>query len=193
MFKSNKGLRRMLIQRPSSEGHADYSILRGLAENTSIESLTIENLTRLDEVIDLMTHHPQFKHLTLKAGQMSSEKQYWFWESVCLLPDVLKDNKNLLNFSLILKSEHFHSKLDKAILRIDEVTTRNRIRNMAPLAGAVMSRRQNLLSHVPGALPTLPAEVNQRLFEATIDYLSPWNAKAIYDTVLPFTPLPKNQ
>ncbi len=193
MFKSNKGLRQILIRIPSSEGYADYSILRGLAENTSIKSLTIENLSRLDEVIDLMTHHPQFKQLTLKTGQMSDDKKYWFSESVRLLADVLNDNKNLLNFSLIFHSGHFHSTLNKAILRIDEVTTRNRIRNMAPLAGAVMSRRQNLLSHAPGALPTLPAEVNQLLFEATIDYLSPKNAKAIYDTVLPFTPLPGNQ
>jgi hypothetical protein len=155
--------------------------------------LTIENLTRLDEFIDLMTHHPQFKNLTLKTGQMSDDENYRFWKRSQLLADILIDNKNLLNFSLIRHSGSSHSELNKAILRIDEVTTRNRIRNMAPLAGAVMSRRQNLLSHAPGALPTLPAEVNQLLFEATIDYLSPRNAKAIYDTVLPFMHLPGNQ
>jgi len=42
-------------------------------------------------------------------------------------------------------------------------------------------------------LPTLPAEINQLLFEATIDYMSPNDAQTLYDTVLPFTPLPRNQ
>jgi len=42
-------------------------------------------------------------------------------------------------------------------------------------------------------LPPLPPEINRMIFEATLDNLAPGDAKKIYDTVLPFTPLPKNQ
>ena len=193
LFKSNKGLRQIVIQIPSSEGDADYSILRGLEKNTLIESLTIENLVHLNEVIDLMKSHPQFKHLTLKTGQLDYAEKFRFSEGMWLLTGVLKDNKNLLNFSFIDHSRCLSNGPDNQILRIDNVTTRNRIRRMAPLAGLAMSRRQNLLSHVPGASPTLPPEINQRLFEATIDYISPGDAQELYDTVLPFMPLPENQ
>jgi len=194
LFKSNKGLRQIVIQIPSSPDDADYSILRGLGKNTSIESLTIENLTHLDEVIDLMKSHPQFKHLTLKTDRLDDYTgEYRFSDNMWLLADVLKDNKNLLNFSFIDHSGCLSNGPYNPIFEMDNVTTRNRIRRMAPLAGAVMSRRQNLLNHVPGALPTLPPEINQLLFEATIDYISPSDAQELYDTVLPFTPLPRNQ
>jgi hypothetical protein len=193
LFKSNKGLRQIVIQIPSSRDDADYSILRGLGENTSIESLTIENLTHLDEVIDLMTHHPQFKHLTLTTGQLDYDEKIRFSHSMWLLAGVLKDNKNLLNFSFIDHSRCLSNEPDNQIFRIDNVTTRNRIRRMAPLAGAVMSRRQDLMPNVPGALPPLPPEINQLLFEATVDYISPNDAQTLYNTVLPFTPLPGNQ
>ena len=193
LFKSNKGLRQIVIQIPSSRDDADYSILRGLGKNTSIESLTIENLVHLDEVVDLMQSHAQFKHLTLKTSRLDDTEKQQFWADMWRLVAVLNDNKNLLNFSLIDHSRCLSNRPDNPILRIDNVTTRNRIRRMAPLAGAVMSRRQNLLSHVPGALPTLPPEINQLLFEATIDYMSPNDAQTLYNTVLPFTPLPRNQ
>ena len=118
-----------------------------------------------------------------------------------LLADSISNNKDLLSFSLALHTKDksgdryvFRSPdIDAGILRIDIITTRNRVRKSAPLAGAVMSRRQGLMPNVPGALPPLPPEVNQLIFEATVDNLAPSDAKTIYDTVLPFTPLPGNQ
>jgi hypothetical protein len=109
------------------------------------------------------------------------------------LAGALNDNKNLLNFSLIDHSRCLSDGPDNQIFKIDNVTTRNRIRRMAPLAGAVMSRRQDLMPNVPGAPPPLPPEINQLLFEATVDYMSPNDAQTLYNTVLPFTPLPRNQ
>ena len=118
-----------------------------------------------------------------------------------MLANELSDNKNLLSFNLTVGPKDYSQKIldieyspvDKAIQKVRDIATRNRVRNMATLAGAVMSRRQNLLSHVPGALPTLPPEINQLLFEATVDYISPNDAQTLYNTVLPFTPLPGNQ
>jgi hypothetical protein len=204
MFRSNKGLEEIAIRLPSSKNGSDFPILEGVAQSPSIETLTIENLANLDGVITLIAHNQQIKHLDLKMQAIGTKNSAWIAKSVCSLAERLSENKGLFNFSFHLHhqdemrridffdDDHF-SDLKDAIRRVDDVTTRNRIRRMAPLAGAVMSRRQNLLNHVPGALPTLPAEINQLLFEATIDYISPNHAKKLYDTVLPFTPLPENQ
>jgi hypothetical protein len=204
MFRSNKGLQEIAIRLPSSENGSDFPILEGVAQSPSIETLTIENLANLDGIIAFITHNERIKHLDLKMQAISTANSTWIAQSMCRLAEGLSENKGLLNFSFHLHpqdekermtfygTDHF-SDLKDAIRRVDDVATRNQIRRMAPLAGAAMSRRQDKLSHVPGALPTLPAEINQLLFEATIDYMSPNDAQTLYDTVLPFTPLPRNQ
>jgi hypothetical protein len=204
MFRSNKGLQEIAIRLPSSKNGSDFQVLEGVAQSPSIETLTIENLANLDGIITLIAHNQRIQHLNLKMQAIGTEKSTWIAQGVCRLAERLSENKGLFNFSFHLHprdeekritsygNDRF-SDLKDAIRRVDDVTTRNQIRRMAPLAGAVMSRRQNLLSHLPGALPTLPAEINQLLFEATIDYISPNHAPTLYDTVLPFTPLPGNQ
>ena len=204
MFRSNKGLEEIGIRLPSSKNGSDFQILEGVAQSTSIETLTIENLANLDGIIAFITHNERIKHLDLKMQEIGINNKTWIAQRVCRLAEHLGTNKGLFNFSFHLHPQDERRRIDffgddnfsdlkDAIRRVYDVTTRNRIRRMAPLAGAVMSRRQNLLSHVPGALPPLPPEINQLLFEATIDYISPNHAKTLYDTVLPFTPLPRNQ
>lgn len=175
-----------------------------MAQSPSIETLAIENPANLDGIIAFITYNARIKHLNLKMQAIGKKNSSSIAQSVGRLAERLSENKGLLNFSFHLHpqdeqkritsygADHF-SDLKEAIRSVDVITTRNQIRRMAPLAGAVMSRRQNLLSHVPEALPPLLAEINQLLFEATIDYISPNHAKAVYDTVLPFTPLPRNQ
>jgi cytochrome oxidase Cu insertion factor (SCO1/SenC/PrrC family) len=117
------------------------------------------------------------------------------------LADELRDNVNLLSFSITFDPKWdqqavlrgWFGNLKEAFSKIDDVTTRNRMLSMSSVAGAVMSRRQDLLSNAQGALPALPAELNQLLFETTMNYLSPSDAKKVYNTVLPFTPPPGNQ
>ena len=204
MFRSNKGLQEIAIRLPSSKNGSDFPILEGVAQIPSIETLTIENLANLDGIIAFITHNERIKHLNLKMQAIGTTNNTWIAQSVYRLAERLSENKGLLNFSFHLHPRDekermafygtdYFSDLKGAIRRVDDVTTRNQIRRMAPLAGAVMSSRQNLLSHVPGALPTLPPEINQLLFEATIDYMPPNDAQTLYDTVLPFTPLPRNQ
>lgn len=204
MFSSNKGLQEIAIRLPSSANGSDLQILEGVAQSPSIETLTIENLANLYCIITLIEHNQRIKNLNLKMQEIGTNNSTWIAQSVCRLADRLSENKGLFNFSFHLhprdekarmtfySTDHF-SDLKDALRRVDDITTRNQIRRMAPLAGAAMSRRQDKLSHVPGALPTLPAEINQLLFEATIDYMSPNDAQTLYDTVLPFTPLPRNQ
>ena len=204
MFRSNKGLQEIAIRLPSSKNGSDFPILEGVAQSPSIETLTIENLANLDGIIAFITHNERIKHLNLKMQAIGTTNNTWIAQSVYRLAERLSENKGLLNFSFHLHPRDekermafygtdYFSDLKGAIRRVDDVTTRNQIRRMAPLAGAVMSSRQNLLSHVPGALPTLPPEINQLLCEATIDYMPPNDAQTLYDTVLPFTPLPGNQ
>jgi hypothetical protein len=201
LFKSNKGLREIVIRLPSLELDANHPVLEGIADSASIESLTIENFFDIYRVIDLMAHNPRITHLNLKMREIGFQNIAWLADGVNQLADNMRNNKDLLSFNLAIhgkdKSGSLYSysshRIDAGILRIDDVTTRNRARNMATLAGAVMSRRQDLMPNVPGALPPLPPEINRMIFEATLDNLAPGDAKKIYDTVLPFTPLPKNQ
>lgn len=201
MFESNKGVREMVIELPTSENNTDHRILKSIAKSTSIESLTIKNLLDIQQVKDSLADHPHIKQLNLRMQPIGIENNRRIAQSVHQLAERLRGNKNLLSFSLTLhpndererKSYGFFSDLKPAIRSVDDVTIRNRIRTMAPLAGIVMSRRQDPLSHVPGAVPKLPAELNQLLFEAVLDYISPSDAQKLYDTVLPFTPLPENQ
>ncbi len=204
MFRSIKELKEIAIRLPSSKNGSDFPILEGVAQSPSIETLTIENLANLDGIIAFITHNERIEHLNLKMQAIGTTNSTWIARSVRQLADHLSENKGLLNFSFHLHpldemgrmtsygADHF-SDLKEAIRSVDVITTRNQIRRMAPLAGAAMSRRQDLMPNVPGALPPLPREINQLLFEATIDYISPNHAKTLYDTVLPFTPLPGNQ
>jgi len=52
---------------------------------------------------------------------------------------------------------------------------------------------QELQQHEPRALPILPVEINQMLFEAAIENLSLEDAQRVYEAISPFTPLPGNQ
>ena len=201
MFLLNKGLREIVIRLPASKNGTDDQILQAITKSPSIESLTIENIFEIQKVSNLLADNPRIKHLKLKIREIEIGERYTFAQTVHQLAENLNDNKNLLSFSLALhprddrkamKNGSFGN-INENIRRIDVLTTRNRVRAMAPLAGAVMSSRQHLSSNMPGALPTLPAEINQLLFEAAVNYISPNDAPKLYDTVLPFTPLPGNQ
>ncbi len=219
MFLSNKGLREILVRLSDCENGFNEQLLDSIAKSTSIESLTIENLSDRKPINHSLAHNDSIKHLNVKMkfgdnpkmelgynpemelglGALSFLQQLGIKKNVENLANELSDNRNLLSFNLTVGPHDYkildieYSAVDKAIQKVRDIATRNRVRNMATLAGAVMSRRQNLLSHVPGALPTLPPEINQLLFEATIDYMSPNDAQTLYNTVLPFTPLPRNQ
>jgi hypothetical protein len=217
MFLSNKGLREILVRLSDCENGFNEQLLDSIAKSTSIESLTIENLSDRKPINHSLAHNDSIKHLNVKMkivdspkmafvdgpemrlGAQSFFQQLGITKNVENLANELSDNRNLLSFNLTVGPHDYkildieYSPVDKAIQKVRDIATRNRVRNMATLAGAVMSRRQNLLSHVPGALPTLPPEINQLLFEATVDYISPNDAQTLYNTVLPFTPLPGNQ
>lgn len=201
MFQSSKGLREIVIGLPVSENGTDHRMLKSIVKSPSLEALTIENFLDIGQVSDLLKDNSGIKQLHLKMKYVGIGGHALSKAILTQLIERLKDNKNLLNFSLKLHPEDeeqrrsygFFDYISKAISSVNEITTRNRIMRMAPLAGIVMSRRQQLLSDVPQALPTLPAELNQLLFETTINYLPPGDAKKLYDTVMPFTPLPGNQ
>jgi len=201
MFQSNKGLREIIIRLPTSAIGTDNSVLKGIAKSSSLESLTIENLAEIKEVKSLLADNPQIKHLKLKMREIDVIERSSFTRSMHQLADELRDNINLLSFSMTFDPNGdqqavlrgWFGNLKEAFSKIDDVTTRNRMLSMSSVAGAVMSRRQDLLSNAQGALPALPAELNQLLFETTMNYLSPSDAKKVYNTVLPFTPPPGNQ
>lgn len=203
MFLSNKGLREILIRLSDCENGLNEQLLDSIAKSTSIESLTIENLSAGKPINHSLAHNDSIKHLNLKMkfGDNRFVHEIHTSKDVENLANELSDNKNLLSFNLTLGPNEDpqrildieYSSLDKAIQKVRDIATRNRARNMATLAGAVMSRRQDLMPNVPGALPPLPLEINRMIFEATLDNLAPGDAKKIYDTVLPFTPLPGNQ
>jgi hypothetical protein len=201
MFQSNKGVREIVIRLPTSEIGTDNSVLKSIAKSSSLESLTIENLADIKGVKSLLADNPRIKHLKLKMREIDSLERDSFIRSVHQLADELRDNVNLLSFSITFDPKWdqqavlrgWFGNLKEAFSKIDDVTTRNRMLSMSSVAGAVMSRRQDLLSNAQGALPALPAELNQLLFETTMNYLSPSDAKKVYNTVLPFTPPPGNQ
>jgi hypothetical protein len=203
MFLSNKRLREILIRLSDSENGLNEQLLDSIAKSTSIESLTIENLRPGKLINHSLAHHDSIKHLNLKMMFVDHNFVHEIHTSKSIenLANELSDNKNLLSFNLTLGPNEDpqrildlkYSSLDTAIQKVRDIATRNRARNMAPLAGAVMSRRQDLMPNVPGAVPPLPPEINRMIFEATLDNLAPGDAKKIYDTVLPFTPLPGNQ
>ena len=155
----------------------------------------------IKEVKSLLADNPQIKHLKLKMREIDVIERSSFTRSMHQLADELRDNINLLSFSMTFDPNGdqqavlrgWFGNLKEAFSKIDDVTTRNRMLSMSSVAGAVMSRRQDLLSNAQGALPALPAELNQLLFETTMNYLSPSDAKKVYNTVLPFTPPPGNQ
>ena len=201
MFQSNKGVREIVIRLPTSEIGTDNSVLKSIAKSSSLESLTIENLADIKQVKSLLADNPRIKHLRLKMREIDSLERDSFIRSIHQLADELRDNVNLLSFSITFDPKWdqqavlrgWFGNLKEAFSKIDDVTTRNRMLSMSSVAGAVMSRRQDLLSNAQGALPALPAELNQLLFETTMNYLSPSDAKKVYNTVLPFTPPPGNQ
>ena len=219
MFLSNKGLREILVRLSDCENGLNEQLLDSIAKSTSIESLTIENLSADKPINHSLAHSDSIKHLNVKMkfgdnpemefgdnremvfGARRFFQQLGISKNVENLANELSDNKNLLSFNLTLGPNEDpqrildieYSPLDKAIQKVRDIATRNRVRSMATLAGAVMSRRQALMPNVPGALPPLPPEINRMIFEATLDNLAPGDAIKIYDTVLPFTPLSGNQ
>ena len=162
-------------------------LLDSIAKSPSIESLTIENLSAGKPINHSLAHNDSIKHLNLKMkfGDNRFVHEIHTSKDVENLANELSGNKNLLSFNFtrgpnedpqrILDIEY--SSLDKAIQKVRDIATRNRVRNMATLAVAVMSRRQDMMPNAPGALPPLPPEINRMIFEATLDNLAPGDAK----------------
>ena len=199
LFRSNKGLREIVIRMPGSNSGSDDRILDSIAQNSSIESLTIENFANVNELINLLARNPRIKHLKVKMQEIRDANRLGFPQSVRDLADNLSNNQSLLSFSLVfhprddgLRNIYLRPVIEdvrKNILKIVASTTRNRLRSMASQVAAAMSMVQAWESTNPEVLPTLPKEVNQLLFEAVLDVLSPQDAKKVYDAIMPFEPI----
>ncbi len=201
MFEANKGLREIVIALPGSQNGTDNQLLKAIAKCPSIKSLTIENILNIQLVSDVLADIAHIKHLNLKMRAIDIGKRAAFIQTVHQIANNLSQNKNLLNFSLTLHPMADQHKmlrgefgdLDRAILRIQDITTHNRLRIKNIQAAMGMSIMQELQQHEPRALPILPVEINQMLFEAAIENLSLEDAKRVYEAISPFTPLPGNQ
>lgn len=201
MFKANKGLREIVIGLTASQNGTDKQLLKAIAKMPSIESLTIENILKIQLVSDVLPDIAHIKHLKLKMRAIGSTNRDAFTQTMHQIADNLSHHKNLLNFSLILDPRGdqydmlmgWFGDLNRAILRIHDVTTHNRLRMKNLQAAIGMSVMQDLQRDEPRALPTLPVEMNQMLFDAAMDNLSFEDAQRVYEAISPFTHPPANQ